>query len=89
VQIVLHGMTAPIDVAGTTYNGAMPAFGERMSDADLAAVLSCVRQEWGNASPPVAAELVTAARKATADRTEPWSGIQELQNFLATAAAKP
>ncbi len=89
IQILLHGLNGPIEVAGATYNGAMPAFGEQVGDAELAAVLSFVRGEWGNDSAPVPAEAVQAARKASAGRTEPWSGVAELQEFLAAAGASP
>ncbi len=77
-KIVLHGLTGPIDVGGTTYNGAMPTFGNQFSDAELAAVLTYIRKEWGNSSPAIEATVVEAARKATAGRTEPWKGAEEL-----------
>lgn len=82
LQIVLHGLNGPIEVAGITYNGSMPAFGEQMSDAEVAAVLSFVRSEWGNSGAPVDAAAVQAARKAS-DRSGPWLGIEELQRFVA------
>lgn len=85
-MIVLHGMNGPIDVAGTTYNGAMPAFGDQFNDAELAAILSFIRQEWGNSSPAVDTMAVAAARKATLGRAEPWKGAEEL---LKQAAATP
>ncbi len=71
-QIVLHGLTGPIDILGTTYNGAMPAFGEQLSDAELAAVLTHIRSEWGNQAPAVDAGAVAAARKWSASRKDPW-----------------
>lgn len=77
-KIVLHGMTGPITVSGTTYNGAMPAFEAQFNDAELAAVLTFIRGEWGNASPAVDASLVEAVRKATANQTQPWAGEEEL-----------
>lgn len=77
-QIVLHGVTGPISVTGNTYNGAMPAFGEQFNDAELAAVLSFIRSEWGNGSPAVDETLVRAARHATEDRTQPWKGGEAL-----------
>jgi mono/diheme cytochrome c family protein len=89
MQILLHGLNGPIEVAGTTYNGAMPAFGEQMGDAELAGVLSFIRGEWGNAAPAVEAEAVQAARKASAERTEPWPGIAEIEKFVGGAGAKP
>lgn len=89
VHIVLNGLTGPIEVGGTTYNGMMPAFGEQMSDMELAAVLTFVRSEWGNAAPPVSAETVAAARKSTASRPGPWPSIEELQKFVAAPETTP
>jgi mono/diheme cytochrome c family protein len=89
VQILLHGLNGPIEVAGTTYNGAMPAFGEQLNDAELAAVLSFVRGEWGNSSPAVDVEVVQGARKASAERTDPWPSVAELEKFLASPGARP
>jgi mono/diheme cytochrome c family protein len=89
VQIVLHGLRGPIDVGNTVYNGVMPGFGEQLNDAELAAVLSFVRSEWGNASPPVTAEAVAAARKSSASQSGAWPSIQELQTFVAKPATSP
>lgn len=77
-QIVLHGVTGPITVSGANYNGAMPAFGQQFNDAELAAILSFIRGEWGNGSPVIDEASVQAARKATADRTHPWEGEDAL-----------
>ncbi|MBJ7308979.1 c-type cytochrome [Rugamonas sp. CCM 8940] len=85
LQIVLHGMTGPIEVLGTTYNGAMPAFAEQLSDAELAAVLTHARATWGNAAAPIDAAAAAAARAVTAARGEPWNGAQEIATVLAAA----
>lgn len=86
-QIVLHGLSGPIEVAGNTYNGMMPGFGAQLGDAELAAVLSFIRQEWGNGSAPVAAAAVAVARQATAQQTEAWAGIEQTKQALAATAA--
>jgi mono/diheme cytochrome c family protein len=87
-KIVLHGLTGPVEVAGTTYNGAMPAFGNQLGDAELAAVLSYIRNEWGNSSPAIEHDTVAAARKATAGRTEPWKGTKELMEQASSGAGQ-
>ncbi|WP_269499730.1 c-type cytochrome [Castellaniella sp. S9] len=84
-QIVLHGVTGPITVSGATYNGAMPAFGKQFDDAQIAAVLSFIRSEWGNASPEVDEASVQAARAASEGRTQPWEG----QEALSALTQKP
>jgi mono/diheme cytochrome c family protein len=71
-QIVLHGLTGPVEILGTTYNGVMPAFGEQLGDTELAAVLTHIRSEWGNQAPPIDAAAVGAARKWSESRKDPW-----------------
>lgn len=73
VLILLHGLSGPITVAGQLYNGAMPGWGDILSDAEIAAVATYIRQ-WGtNQAPAVAPELVTGLRSATSSRTTPWT----------------
>lgn len=76
--IVLHGVNGPLQVRGSEYNGAMPPFGKQLGDAEIAAVLSHIRAQWGNAAPPVSAEDVAAARQASSDRSGPYAGGKEL-----------
>lgn len=78
-KILLHGLTGSITVAGSTYNGAMPGFGNQFNDAELAAVLTFIRSEWGNNSPPIEASTIAAMRAATKDRHQPWAGEEELR----------
>ena len=78
IQILLHGVTGSIEVGGATYNGAMPAFGDKLDDAEIAAVLSYVRGAWGNQAGPVTPEAVQAQRGAVAARTTPWNGGADL-----------
>ncbi len=89
MQILLHGLNGPIVVNGKPFNGAMPAFGDQMNDAELAAVLSFVRHEWGNGAEAVDAASVAAARAASASRTGPWPAIEELEAFLAPKERAP
>ncbi|HEX9795061.1 MAG TPA: c-type cytochrome [Planctomycetota bacterium] len=70
-RILLHGMQGPLVRAGREWDLEMPAFAG--SDADLAAVLTYVRREWGHGAAPVAPGLIAAQREATAGRVGPWS----------------
>jgi mono/diheme cytochrome c family protein len=78
VRIVIHGLNGVISVKGNSYNGAMPVFGKvtgsgyNWSDDKIAAVLTYVRQEWGNKSGPITAELVAAVHAKEGDRKQ-WS----------------
>lgn len=76
-RILLHGLEGPIQVRGSTYNGAMPMFGQ-LKDEQIAAVLSYIRQAWGNAAAPIKPEAVAATRAASAQRTRPWSADELL-----------
>src|SRR5579859_7671819 len=66
VQILLHGVQGALTVNGTTYNSAMPAFGSQLSDAQIAAVLTYIRGQWGNKAAAVNQTFVSAQRAATA-----------------------
>jgi mono/diheme cytochrome c family protein len=79
--IVLHGVTGAIQVKGVDYAGAMPAFKEQLQDAEIAAVLTHVRRQWGNAAEAVTTETVTKVRQTTAARTEPFKGEAELSEL--------
>jgi len=61
-RIVLGGLDGSI---------GMPAWNG--SDADIAAVLSYVRREWGHGADPVGLEAVAQARVDSAARTKPWT----------------
>ena len=63
-RIPLAGLNGPIQVGGRDWNLAMAPMGAGMSDADLAAVLTYIRQSWGNQSSAVSADEVKAARAA-------------------------
>jgi len=76
VRILLHGVTGPIEVAGETFNSMMPPWGGTLKDADIAAVLTYVRSQWGNKGAPVTAAKVAAIRAATSSRTTPWTAAE-------------
>lgn len=77
-RIVLHGVNGALTVKGGAYSGAMPAFKDQLQDAEIAAVLSHVRSQWGHQGAAVAVDTVANARKETAARTEPFKGDAEL-----------
>ena len=83
VRIILHGLTGPVDVAGQTFNGAMPPWGATLKDAEIAAVATYVRSAWGNSAAPITAARVTAIRAATKSRKTPWT-VAELALVPAT-----
>lgn len=83
IQIVFRGLTGPITVKGATYNAApMPAFGPggfNWSDDKIAAVLTYVRQAWGNTGGPITVEKVAAVRaKESAAKTTTQEELMKL-----------
>lgn len=73
VRIVLHGLQGPIQVQNKTFDGIMPAFAARLSDDEVAAVLTYVRNEWGNDAPAVTVDAVSDVREENRGRTQPWT----------------
>ena len=65
IRILLHGKEGPV--------GLMPAHGESMSDAEIAAVLTYLRRAWGQTASPIDAASVQQIRAATAGRTRAWT----------------
>jgi mono/diheme cytochrome c family protein len=69
MRVVLRGArSAGTDQAPTA--PAMPAFGWLLSDNEVAAVLTYVRNAWGNAAPPVSADDVAKARRDFSNRRD-------------------
>ena len=82
IRIVLHGLQGPIMVKGQAFDAAMLSYGTGapMSDAEVAAVVTYIRNSWGNTASEVTAEQVAQERAATRTRTTPWTAA-ELQSI--------
>lgn len=63
IGIVKNGLNGKIEVKGHSYNGMMPAWGQQLSDGDIAAVITYVRSSWGNKAGAVTADQVKAVTK--------------------------
>lgn len=79
IRIPLHGLNGPITVKGEQWALAMPAMGAAMPDEDLAAVLTYMRNSWGNKASEITPEQVAAQRAATASHNQPWTSDELLQ----------
>ena len=78
VKMTLHGMWGKITVHGKTYDPArgvppMTAFRSLLKDEELAAVLTFVRNTWGNEASAIRTETVARVRSETIDRTTFWN----------------
>lgn len=76
---VLNGRSGPMQVKGQTYGGVMPAWKGRLSNAQIAAVLTYIRSAWGNNAPIVTEDQVAAVGAP--------SGLSGAQIFVAKCAA--
>jgi mono/diheme cytochrome c family protein len=81
IRIVLHGLQGPITVKGSSFNNAMTPFGDVLSDAEIAAVISYERSSWGNSAPAITAAQVAAIRTSTKAQTTAWNP-KDLQGLI-------
>ena len=84
VKMALHGLWGKLEVNGKTYDPArgvppMTAFKNLLNDEEVAAVLTFVRNTWGNSASVISPETVKLVRAKTADRTTFWTPDQLLE----------
>ena len=79
IRIVLHGVRDELAVKGTKWNSNMPAFGEAITDQQIADVLTYLRREWGHLAEPVTEASVKAVRTVTAGRDDSWTEAELLK----------
>jgi mono/diheme cytochrome c family protein len=65
IRIVLQGSRA-VSTSSKPTAPSMPAFDWRLNDAQVASVLTYIRNNWGNAATPVVARAVAGQRSALA-----------------------
>ncbi|MEM9887718.1 MAG: PVC-type heme-binding CxxCH protein [Bacteroidota bacterium] len=71
IKIVLNGLYGPIEVLGKKYPGQVPMtpYGRMYDDEEIAAVLTYVRNAFGNEATMISPKQVKEVRDATADKT--------------------
>jgi mono/diheme cytochrome c family protein len=82
IAIVHDGLQGEIEVGGQTYNGMMPAFKGTLSNDEIAAVLSYIRQEWGNQAEPITGAQVEEHQAGVGERG-PWSADELKETYQA------
>ena len=85
IKIALHGIHGKIEVNGKVYDPEkgvppMTAFGSIIKDEEVAAVLTYVRNSWGNKAAPVSAATVKKVREANKDRDRVWKSEELLKD---------
>ncbi len=79
INIILHGLTGPIDVNGENWNMLMPGLGMPgglLDDEKIAGIVTFIRRQWGNMAAPVSPADVAQVRAKSAGRTAPWSAAE-------------
>ena len=76
VHIPLAGLNGTISVAGKDWNLPMAAMGAALSDADLANVLTYIRESWGNKADEITTDDVKAIRASMGARPAPMTAEQ-------------
>ncbi|GAB3492455.1 GDSL-type esterase/lipase family protein [Spirosoma knui] len=81
IKIVLKGMMGPIEVNGKTYPGQVPMtpFGGLLNDREVAAVLTYVRNAFGNQSSPIYPDKVKKVRASIESKKDFYSPDQLLK----------
>lgn len=82
IKIALKGLMGPIDVGGKTYPGQVPMtpFGGLLKDNEIAAVLTYVRNSFGNNAPAVLPDKVKKVRAITENKKDFYSPTQLLKD---------
>jgi mono/diheme cytochrome c family protein len=63
-QIAVSGMAGAIWTQGHKFSGLMPAFADRLSDAEIAAVIGYVLKDFNGVSAPLVSAADVAAARA-------------------------
>ncbi|MBO0952802.1 PVC-type heme-binding CxxCH protein [Fibrella forsythiae] len=81
IKIALNGLMGPIEVVGKTYPGQVPMtpFGGLLKDNEIAAVLTYVRNSFGNNASAITPDQVKKVRAATASKVDFYSPDQLLK----------
>jgi mono/diheme cytochrome c family protein len=69
LRVVLRGARS-VGTDGAPTAPAMPAFGWYLNDDQVAAVVTYVRNAWGNSAPPVSADDVAKTRNDLSKRSD-------------------
>jgi len=89
--LLLHGIEGPIEVVGKMYDvpeilPVMPSH-STMDDGAITAIMTYIRNEWGNSAPAVGRRTVGQTRHLTQGRVVPWTS-KELNEHMAEESKK-
>lgn len=83
IKLTLHGMSGPMEVLGVQYPGNVPMtpFRGLLNDEEMAAVLTYVRNAFGNEASAISPEKVREVREATGDQRGFYSAEELLGEY--------
>jgi len=75
IKLVLKGLMGPMEVAGRSYSGQVPMTPHEgmLNDSEVAAVLTYVRNSFGNKASPISPDLVKIVREEVKGKQGFWS----------------
>ena len=81
IKLSMYGLMGPLEINGKKYDGQVPMtpFGGMLNDSEMAAVLTFVRNSFGNQAPPVTAPQVKVIREANPGRVQFFTTTELLQ----------
>ncbi len=91
-RILINGLSGPVEVAGKTYNGNMPAFGPsglNLKPKELAGVITFIRQSWGNSAPDMTDAMMETYLASYSSRGTAWSAAELHDGLSAIPSAAP
>lgn len=79
-SIVIRGVNGPIVVAGRSFDGRMPTFGNTLKNEEIAAITNYVHGKWGGESErQVSSSDVALLKSRYSPSLTPWRGGAELR----------
>lgn len=78
--VILHGLQGKLQRDDGVYNGVMPPWKEQLSDKEIAAVATFVRQKFENSASEVSADTVQSVRQQH-DRSVQWTEQELIDVF--------
>ena len=81
IKVAMYGMMGALEIKGKKYDGQVPMtpFGGMLKDDELAAVLTFVRNSFGNQAAPIQVGEVQKVREATKGRVMFYNSAELLK----------
>ena len=83
IKLTLHGLAGPMEVLGRQYPGSVPMtpFRGLLDDEEMAAVLTYIRNTFGNQASAISPDQVRKVREATSNQRSFYSPEELLEQY--------